>query len=80
MTQLLIGRSVEGRETRMHSSLVDWPPGRKDARWRGGLWLYVDLPLREHTLLCVVSFLLGLGLSSRQELNELAVKITLKIH
>ncbi len=33
MTQLLIGRTVEGRETRVHSSLVDWRPGRKDARW-----------------------------------------------
>ncbi len=54
MAQLPIGRTVEGREMRMHSSLVDWPPGRKDARWRGGLWLCVDLPLREYTLLCVM--------------------------
>ncbi len=54
MMQLLIGRTVEGREMRMHSLLVDWPPGRKDARWRGGLWLCVGLPLRESTLLCVM--------------------------
>ncbi len=32
MTQLLIGRTVEGREMRMHSSLVDSPPRRRDAR------------------------------------------------
>ncbi len=32
MTQLLIGRTVEGRETRMHSSLVDSSPRRRDAR------------------------------------------------
>ncbi len=54
MTQLLIGRAVVGSCIGMHSSLVDWPPGRKDARWRGGLWLCVDLPLREYTLLCVM--------------------------
>ncbi len=32
MMQLLIGRTVEGRETRMHSLLVDSPPRRRDAR------------------------------------------------
>ncbi len=46
-----MGRTAEGREMRMHSALVDWPPRRKDARWRGGLWLCVDLPLHEYTLL-----------------------------
>ncbi len=30
--QLLIGRTDKARGTRMHSSLVDWPPGRRDAR------------------------------------------------
>ncbi len=30
--QLLIGRTVEGRETCMHSLFVDSPPRRRDAR------------------------------------------------
>ncbi len=67
MTQLLIGRTVEGRETPVHSSLVDWPPGRKDARWRGGLWLCVGLP-HVHTpwlALCVVLSGAGLEFTTR---------------
>ncbi len=44
MPQLLIGRTVEARETGMHSSLVDWRPGRRDERQRGSLWLCVGLP------------------------------------
>ncbi len=67
MTQLLIGRTVEGREMRMHSLLVDWPPGCKDARWRGGLWLCVGLP-HVNTLcfvLCVVLTGAGLEFTTR---------------
>ncbi len=69
MTQLLIGRKVEGRETAVHSSLVDWPPGRKDARWRGGLWLCVGLPHVNTPCLalCVVLTGAGLELTTRAE-------------
>ncbi len=77
MAQLLIGRSVKSTCIDMHASLVDSPPGRRDARWRGGLWLCVGLPHVNTPWLALCHVLLGLGLSLRQELTEPSVAITL---
>ncbi len=69
MTQLLIGRTVEGREMRMHSSLVDSPPRRRDARWRGGLWLCVGLPDVNTSWLAPCVVLTGAGLEFTTRAN-----------
>ncbi len=48
----------------MHSSLVDSPPRRRDARQRGGLWLCVGLPDVNPPWLALCVVLTGAGLES----------------
>ncbi len=57
------------------SSLVDWPPRRRDAHERGSLWLCGGLPYANTPWFVLCLVLTGAGLELRQDLNGPAVII-----